>query len=720
MRRFTFLALVLLILVRMATFAANDSIENLDWEGLVRDTGTAPIVIKPGSISDAEFRKQHYAWLKRELIEPELARLKGTPAEAELAPLVEFAGKFAASQNTFGIPQKIRAHAVAVVKGKERRPAVDFLCGYLLESAANPDAIFGFKGVCAEPAPEGFPKLFRVYARGRVLSHADNFEKAKGKEAQNAYFDELTHFLQSEPPKDSVQWIVMWLLKSPMESMRINREPRHIDLVMKSKLPEWAKLTLAGSMHYRWGWNANGRGMGYPKPGGEQTMKQQLKLAREKLTKACELNPAIPFAATEMLRVVANQGLEKGETLRQWLDRAMVGVFDYELALLEFVDVSRPYWVGNHSDMMAFGKVCADTKRFDSNLPTVFNDCVHRIALDVEDWAQLFQSRELAKLLLDTRRNRARQSVGTPDEMSEFSMLFVESWLCRDYEGAAKALEPLAFEGDFRIASGASVILDTLNLNVAFVLRDTLLRTSKGGADYLKGVEALKNDRFAEAVTLFEAVEKHAHPLSLPLLRADITLAKFQEQFARGEWTKLPVGEWYCWLDLAGDMASIKSIGGMQLSSKFEFSKVLFRGKLGDNFELRGHQAHSRPPHPGGLGIFNGHTPMGSGRGESFWWTMRIDCDGPEKSLMQWAPKYDGADDNSKMPRAKTKGVTDFRYRCENGVVTLGIAGKEKVCTGKLPADAPSGEGAFGFGILGRGKGCSTEIWDVEVRRIKQ
>ena len=571
--------------------AKDDPFEKLDWKTLIANTRTEPIVVKPGSLSEAQVAEQHYAWLKRKLIDPELERLKGTPEEAKLKPLVEFLGLFTAGLNPFGVPKEIREQATAFVQGGERRLTVDFLCAHILEAYSYKDSMLGFELVCKAPALPGFPEVFRVYAQARMLSYANNVDKDKANSAQKEYYDVLVPFLQSKLSDETAQWSVLWLLRDQTQEVRWNREPRHIDLFMKSKLPEWARLTLAGVTHYKWGWNAGGRGFGIPKPNGTAIMAQQLKEARTKLTKAWELMPSIPYAATTMLRVAGVGDLQEGETLRLWLDRATAAVFDSKFAHSEFLAMSTPYWRGSFSELMAFGKVCADTKRYDSELPTVFNACVHKVGNAVEDWAQLYRNPEIAKLLLETRRNHAAKCIGTPQEMQQFSYLFVECWLCRDYEGAGKALERLAFEDDFRISKLVFTMLDTLNLNLAFVLRDAILRGGKGSADYQKGVEAFKNGEYAEALTRYQAVQPFTTPLSDRLLKANIRLTNFQQQFSKGEWTQMPLDEWYCWLDLDGEASVVNKSHRMRLQSDWEFSKVLFRGKLGT--QECGEPAHS-------------------------------------------------------------------------------------------------------------------------------
>ena len=711
-----FFAFVLSLMTMLVP--ANESVGAPDWKGLFEDAKTDPILIKPGSVSEKEFYATVGKWIRRNAIDPELERLKGSPDEAQLKPLVEFLGLFFSRAAPFGIPQEIRDQSVAVIRGKDRRPVVDFLCSYLIQNYIYDDAIHGFEAVSEAPADAPMPPIFRIYARAKMLSHANNLDKEKANSAQTEYYDALIPFLKSEFSEESALWTVYFFDFDAMSAVRWNREPRHIDLFMKSTLPEWARLTLAGNAHYKWGWNAGGRGWGTPKPNGEAIMAKQLAEARVKLTKAWELNPKAPFAATTMLRVAGVGKLEEGETLRLWLDRATAAVFDYPPAYAQFIQSSGPYWSGSFSQQMAFGKACAETKRYDSELPTVFNTMIYDIAAFVPDWTELFRNPEIRARILETRSKRAEKTIGTSDEMEHFSFLFVESWLCGDYAGANTALKRLANKDDFRISKAVSLALDKLNLNVPIVLRDTLLRGGPSSADYEKGVQAFSGGRYAEALKHFEVVKKTATPFSMLLLDAHIRLVQFQEQFAKGDWTPMPTDNWYCWFDLAGQGKWNPKNSRLRFTSDWEFSKFLFRGKLGNNFELRGKLDHSREPHPGGLAIFNGFPPIGAGRTDAFWWTLRVDCDGYEKSMIQWAPKFDAADDDKKLPRIKTNGGAPFVYRCENGKVTFSIGGKANVTKGKLGKDSPQGEGAFGFGVLGHGIASWSDVWALEVRML--
>ena len=95
---------------------------------------------------------------------------------------------------------------------------------------------------------------------------------------------------------------------------------------------------------------------------------------------------------------------------------------------------------------------------------------------------------------------------------------------------------------------------------------------------------------------------------------------------------------------------------------------------------------------------------------------MRVDCDGQNQSRVQFAPKYDAGSDEQKS--VDSKDGLAFTYRCEKGRVTFSVGDKVIIKNGRMPDDAPNGDGAFGFGILGQGSSSWAEIWNVEARML--
>ena len=705
-----------LVLLATSSSARSEVPDFAEWDTLLEKTGTAPIVIKEGSISTVTANKQFHDWMMKTWFAAEFEEMRGNPEDAKLLPLVEYALRKAAGLETSVIPSAMKKQAEEVIRGEKRRPSVDFLCANLLRFGSTYySGMIGFSKVATAPDEPRIPMIFRLVARARLVIHADSLDKKNAKLAEKRYYELLSKFLQKEWEGEDARWIVHLMVNSALATVRNKREKRHAELFEKSKLKEWARLTLVGLARYKWAWNANGRGWGTPQPNGRKIFEEQLPKARKALTRAWELNKSAPYAAMQMIVVVEVGEAQEGESLRLWLDRATVGQFDYFPAYQAFLNANRPYWRGRTIDMLAFGKACADTNRFESDLPTILNESFIRIALDMEDWRGIYADPDYSRLIHEIRKQRAAKAAGSPGYIKHNSQLFLESWLVGDYPGAADALARTRTKDGDLITSETYTAAARLNLNATLLQCDTMLRTGVTQEDYEAGLKAKKEGRHAEALAFFETAQKVQDPIGRHLLKGEVELAKFQKQFATGEWARMPLDTWHCWLDLEGSATWDEKTKRMRFTSTWEFGKALFRGTLGENFEVRGKLGHSRPPNPGGLAIFCGHSPFGTGRSAAWWRTIRVDCAGPNQSTIQFVHKYDG--ERGQIPRLNTLQKKDFVFRREAGKVTFSIGGKV-YRKKEMGPESPSGEAAFGFGVLGHGKGSWSEVWDVEARKL--
>ena len=695
-----------------------------NWNELTKATGVTPIVIAPGSVSLQQHHLQHLDWMTRTWLAPELKRLEGASDFAQVKPVLEYAVRVSAHQEPSSGAVKFEATARAVLAGKERRPVTDFLCLIALRHTTSPspqEVLAGCQHVVDAPKEAAFPQLMRVISQALRLSYADQDHIGIGGEEEAKYYEVLTEYLQSDFTQEDARWNVLWQLDNPLSAVREHREQRHIELFGKSKLPLWTRLNLAGATHISWAWFASGRGWGIPQKNGNEIAAKQLAEARRKLTKAWQLKPMEPHAATDMMVVVRMSGFAEGENRRTWLDRAAAAVFDYPEAFREYVNSSRPYHTGEGAEMVAFGRACAETKRYDSELPTVFNLALHRYAADIEDWKPVYRNPDIGKLMVETRRLRTEKLVGTASERNSYSQLYFENWLIGDYPAAAAALEKTRISADAHwISNETTETASLVNVDGNLVMREVMMLGGPKRAEYEKTLEAFAKGNFEECVALTQPLIDATSDETKNLLIGNSELAKFQFHYAKGGWkdgwSPMPISKWTCWSNLAGKSEWNAKTKRMRFTSTWEFSKCLFRGRLGKDFEVRGHIAHSRGANAGGLGIFNGHSPFGTGRTEAFWWSMRVDCDGPNRSKVQFAPKYDAGSKVQKSVDSKD-GIA-FTYRCEKGRVTFKVGDQVVIDNGSMPDDAPSGDGAFGFGILGHGAGSWAEIWDVEARML--
>ena len=711
---------ILLVLNASAGLCNDLKITAESWKALIAETGMKPIEFGAGAPTEEESHKQFEAWLAKRWIGPELKRIAGTPTESKIKGFLEYAISDQAKVASAGFPPEMVNVAKEILAGPERRGIADYLAAhFMLSTSGNNDAaIKGFRQVVEAPQEPEIPQLIRVLAQARLLSHANDVSKSDENAEQTRYYELLEPFLQSDFDESDARWTVHIFLDNPLQAVRWNREPRHISLFDKSKLPEWARLNLAGATHFKLAWNESGRGWGIPKKNGRENAAKNLAAARKKLTRSWELKPSVPYAATDMMAVVRQEGMKEGETRRTWLDRALAAEIDHRAALSEYLNSSRPYRTGKAgaAEMLAFGKVCAETKRYDSKLPTVFNEALHRLAADTEDWRSLYRNPEIKELMLDTRRKRIAALAGDPKQRDAYSLLSVECWLAEDYAGSVAALDHLKKPNAYHVTDEALGILSYVDAFAPLVLRDAFVRGGELRADFEKGEEEFRAGNYAAAKKLWEPLVEKAGDYPKELIKANVMLANFQEGFAKKEWTRMPIDKWLCWRNVSGRATWQPDTKRLRLTSNWEFGRVLFRGSLGRNFELRGKLTHSRPPTPGGMGFFNGHSPFGTGRTEAFWWTVRVDTYDDNRSLFQFAPKYDAGGPNQS--KVDTHDEMAFTYRCENGRVTFSIGGKEVVKRGEMPDDAPSGEGAFGMGVLGHGSSSWAEVWDLEARKL--
>ncbi len=699
---------------------ADDLPEKIDWATLLERTGTKPIVIAEGSKSTEEFEASRKEWVDARVVAPELARLKGATDEKEVREFFENAvPRWAFEQVNSPKPEWIAA-AEKIISGETRRPLVDFFAACVLsEAARGKEALQGFRHVAEAGYETLIPSLFRVLAQAQVLSHTESRDKGNTKKETERYFEILAAHLSEAPAdEEDAHWRLYHHLYPSVEDIRKNREKRHIELYQKSQLPEWARLTLAGETSRGLAWRESGEGMGRGR-GKPEDIRKYYADAGEWLTKAWELKPTMPYAATVMIVVLDKGRSATAEVLRLWLDRAAAAQFDSLAAYSNYLRGIRPFWGGDEEQLLAFGWACAQTGRFDSNLPTRLNSAVFGIAYGREDWRAVYRHPSLTKVLLETREKRMQSPTNTPAmKLNHAAQLCVEAWASGDMERAAKALDSMrAPGGEIRYAADGGALAWQLGVDEKFTYGEAWMHHGPAREDYVAGRVALAAGKAEEAVKRLEAAAGKVEKEATAFAQGMVTLAKFQQAYEKGEWTKLPAGERHCWLEFDGENLWDAKRERLVLTGDWIFGKSLFRGSLGKRFEVRGHFTTKPKDRSGaGFGIYSGHSPLTTGRGASFWWSLRVDKWYDKENGIHFAPKYDGDTPNVvKIPRDDD---ASFLYRRDGGKVSFYVNDKEIVKDKRIDEDARGDEGAWGLGVLGDGKGAAAEVWALEARRL--
>ncbi len=176
-------------------------------------------------------------------------------------------------------------------------------------------------------------------------------------------------------------------------------------VIEASNLPEWAKLTITGSMEITKGWNERGRGYANTvTPEGWKGFARHLTGAEKKLRKAWELAPEYPYAAERMIPVVMGGHGQRGDTEFMWLERATRAHFDYMPAYRSTSWALRPRWGGSHQKMLALADACADTRRYDTYVPIYYFDTLDQIYSETKDWQTLYRNPAVAARVLEVSK----------------------------------------------------------------------------------------------------------------------------------------------------------------------------------------------------------------------------------------------------------------------------------------------------------------------------
>ncbi|MEN6406812.1 MAG: hypothetical protein ABFC77_10100 [Thermoguttaceae bacterium] len=147
------------------------------------------------------------------------------------------------------------------------------------------------------------------------------------------------------------------------------------------KLPKadpWIVHLLAGRAFVARAWHHRGGDWGY------KVTRENWKLFEENLQKAAheyaealKLHPENPEPASLMIPVA--MGLNDRQTVQEWFDKAVAAEIDYMPAYDNLRWALRPRWHGSHEIMYRWGCRCADTQRYDTNVPLVLLDVLNDI-----------------------------------------------------------------------------------------------------------------------------------------------------------------------------------------------------------------------------------------------------------------------------------------------------------------------------------------------------
>ena len=322
-----------------------------------------------------------------------------------------------------------------------------------------------------------------------------------------------------------------------------------------TNIDAWLSLMVQGRARRDEAWKARGSGFGESvAPAGWREFHAKLSEAREAFTRAWELHPEYPEAASDMIAVAMAAPLDDvRREPRRWFDRAMAAQMDYLPAYTAYLWSLRPRWGGSLRSVYAFGVECLDTGRFDTQVPLHFLRALRDAAADaagddaasrVDWWTAPGVFTNLCRMC------EGYLAVAPPAQAPYFrTVLAVGAWRCGRYGEADGLLR--RSDADLR----EDVAWDIFGVRLAAVREETAARTGGWWADLVAIDQLLATDAGA-ALGKIDALAAARGPAASTLARPlDQRRKRAAQQLAldRGEWVDLiPAKDLDGWQELAG------------------------------------------------------------------------------------------------------------------------------------------------------------------------
>jgi hypothetical protein len=359
---------------------------------------------------------------------------------------------------------------------------------------------------------------------------------------------------------------------------------RFVPLTTAPALPEWARLTVTGTINASRGRRVYDRQRDAAPTAQTQSPTDYFDNARRAFTRAWQLRPSQPHAATGMIDVTVMATPVPGETPRLWFDRAIAAQFDYEQAYCRLLWAYRPDWGGSIEEMLAFGEACRRTGSHSTLVPYFALEAALSAAQQTRDWKSVYrQNPAMAEGLVELCTARVNDPERKYARTRSLGLLGVHAFLAGDLAKAAETMKPL----------GAAVPRPAWSLLMKLRIMDfdeqVRMAQSGGGADFVRGEAQLAKgdldgaaDSFAGAVEKLTGDEK-ARAQSL------YAYADFKRRYAREVWVPLEAAPSSpIWKRVADSPVLPPRFTPAKKGNDRTPQRQDLRYSLGDSFEVRG------------------------------------------------------------------------------------------------------------------------------------
>ena len=680
-----------------------------------RKVEVKPIVFAQGATIGVDFLKLHHTWAERVLLAPFRERVKAEPWREAAIAFVEKAVDDLAYNPTTVKTEALVEEGRKVLAAGCQDPLATYLfarINYRVEGNWRP-AFTAFEDAIKRLGEDkGYGRALLCFIGKDLAVVGERGGRATGPVDKMiaAWTNEA---LQdgSYAPEDDVIFVQHHF--NPQWHDALERNFRALAPIFeRSRLPEWAKKTLHGYLEVSLAWAA--RGDGWANTVTEEGWKgfsEHMTKAKGELTRAWELNPHQPEAATGMIAVVMGGEGQEGEDVRLWFDRATAAQFDYPSAYEALLWAYRPRWGGSHEQMLAFGRACRDTKRYDTSVPRRLVKAVDDIVSELDDPRAFYREQpKVLQEILDLYRALMKEPSRGTERKSWASLLAVHAWLGRDFKAAAGALSEVGGKLD----SDADDKLRAFHSSPSEMVADIALNSSPGAREFARAEEAMAKFDLNTAKQAYEAAAKLAPAPAAPLVRSRLAVVDFERSLTSGDWVKIiPAADLLEWSVRSGKWES-DGAGTLIERGTDASGLIVFRGRVGADFEVRGQFAiEARDNCCRMLGVAVGyHEPKAED-----WINCTVYQGGKSAPI---ATAFEGFyRGKAKQVRFDVKPQNQFLVRSQGGTITYEVNG-QSILDSYVP---PTGttqlpDGQIGFAGVKFCANNTTRINGIEVRRI--
>lgn len=361
-----------------------------------------------------------------------------------------------------------------------------------------------------------------------------------------------------------------------------------IDAWGKSAWPEWVRLTLIGQAETQWAWALRGGGWANAvTQDGWKGFGEHIQIAHEALEKAWKLRQDRPEAAALMITVAMAESAPPAVS-RQWFDRSVAAQFDYLPAYTKLMWNYAPRWLGNEQMVLEFGKACAETRRYDTEVPAMIYETCRAIAVENANARGVFSHPLVASAVAQTAQGYLKHSPESPARhRSLASRGAIAAWLAGDAKTAAESFQA-AGQSFFR---DSKELFRTLLLHPLGTSRSILAANGDFGPE-IKAVDALINvGKLDEARSAIDKIDI----AKLPIVGAREYVAETRDwltldsKLKQGGWHPLPVHRSFStWASTGGNWLTDKEGSLVLYGDDTYLAEILFGMPMPENIQIRG------------------------------------------------------------------------------------------------------------------------------------